>query len=44
MEDLHLELRPFGGESTKYDLSDANISGNHGGGEVSIMRITVYTP
>ena len=38
MEDLYLELRPFGGEVVRYDFSDANTSGNHGGGDISMMH------
>jgi hypothetical protein len=38
MEDLYLELRPFGGEGVRYDFSDANTSGNHGGGDISMMH------
>lgn len=38
MEDLYLELRPFGGEVVRYDFSDANTSGNHGGGDLSMMH------
>ena len=38
MEALYLELRPFGGEIVRYDFSDANTSGNHGGGDISMMH------
>ena len=38
MEALYLELRPFGGEVIKYDFSDANTAGNHGGGDISMMH------
>ena len=38
MEALYLELRPFGGEIVRYDFSDANTSGTHGGGDVSMMH------
>ena len=38
MEELYLELRPFGGEVIRYDFSDANTSGNHGGGDISMMH------
>jgi len=38
MEALYLELRPFGGEVVRYDFSDANTAGNHGGGDISMMH------
>ena len=38
MEALYLELRPFGGEVVRYDFSGANTSGNHGGGDISMMH------
>jgi len=38
MEKLYLELRPFGGEVVRYDFSDANTSGNHGGGDLAMMH------
>ncbi|MBR7140607.1 MAG: Gfo/Idh/MocA family oxidoreductase [Clostridia bacterium] len=33
-----LEVRVFGGETITYDFSDANLSGNHGGGDVGLMH------
>ncbi len=38
MEALYLELRPFAGETVRYDFSDANTSGTHGGGDISMMH------
>ncbi|MBQ8321474.1 MAG: Gfo/Idh/MocA family oxidoreductase [Clostridia bacterium] len=38
MEALYLELRPFGSDVVRYDFSDANTSGNHGGGDISMMH------
>ena len=38
MEALYLELRPFGGEVVRYDFTDADTSGNHGGGDISMMH------
>jgi hypothetical protein len=38
MEALYLELRPFGGEVIRYDFSDADTSGTHGGGDLSMMH------
>ena len=38
MEALYLELRPFAGETIRYDFSDANTSGTHGGGDISMMH------
>jgi hypothetical protein len=38
MEKHLLEVRIFGGETITYDFSDANISGNHGGGDNGLMH------
>ena len=38
MEKNALEVRVFGGENITYDFSDANLSGNHGGGDNGLMH------
>jgi predicted dehydrogenase len=38
MEKNALEVRVFGGETITYDFSDANLSGNHGGGDNGLMH------
>ena len=38
MEKHILEVRIFGGETITYDFSDAQISGNHGGGDNGLMH------
>lgn len=38
MEKHILEVRIFGGETITYDFSNANVSGNHGGGDNGLMH------
>ena len=33
-----MELRPFGGETERIDLTGESVYGNHGGGDAGLMR------
>ena len=38
MEENFVELRPFGGETERIDLTCESVYGNHGGGDAGLMR------